>query len=68
MAKCNEKLLLQDINTCCEYLNTTEHTKRNIHGVVGFGMGASLAIRFACQRSNCGPRSHTMERSPLPTN
>lgn len=25
MAKCNEKLLLQDINTCCEYLNTTQH-------------------------------------------
>jgi carboxymethylenebutenolidase len=50
MAKCNEKLLLQDINTCCEYLNTTQHIKRNIHGVVGFGMGASLAIRFACQR------------------
>ena len=50
LAKCNDQLLLQDINTCCEYLNTTERTKRNIHGVVGFGMGASLAIRFACQR------------------
>ena len=50
MAKCNDQLLLQDINTCCEYLNTLEHIKRNIHGVVGFGMGASLAIRFACQR------------------
>lgn len=50
MAKCNEQLLLQDINSCCEYLNTSEHVKRNIHGVVGFGMGASLAIRFACQR------------------
>ncbi len=50
MAKCNEPLLLQDINTCCEYLNTREHIKRNIHGVVGFGMGGSLAIRFACQR------------------
>ncbi len=49
-AKCNEQLLLQDINTCCEYLNTTERTKRNIHGVVGFGLGATLAIRFACQR------------------
>ncbi|MDR4476569.1 MAG: dienelactone hydrolase family protein [Nitrospira sp.] len=49
-AKCNHKLLLQDINSCCEYLNTTERTKRNIHGVVGFGLGASLAIQFACQR------------------
>ncbi len=49
-AKCNDKLLLQDINSCCEYLNTTERTKRNLHGVVGFGLGASLAIQFACQR------------------
>ena len=50
LAKCSDQLLLQDINTCCEYLNTLEHIKRNIHGVVGFGMGGSLAIRFACQR------------------
>jgi carboxymethylenebutenolidase len=50
MNKCNSQLLLQDINSCCEYLNTREHIKRNIHGVVGFGMGASLAVRFACQR------------------
>ena len=50
MAKCNDQLLLQDINSCCEYLNTREHIKRNIHGVIGFGMGGSLAIRFACQR------------------
>ena len=50
LAKCNDQLLLQDINSCCEYLNTLEHIKRNIHGVVGFGMGGSLAIRFACQR------------------
>jgi carboxymethylenebutenolidase len=62
MAKCNEKLLLQDINTCCEYLNTTEHTKRNIHGVVGFGMGASLAIRFACQRKRLAGRSRILRK------
>lgn len=50
MNKCNSQLLLQDINSCCEYLNTREHIKRNIHGVVGFGMGGSLAVQFACQR------------------
>ena len=50
MAKAKEPDLLQDINSCCEFLNTREYIKRNIHGVVGFGMGGSLALRFACQR------------------
>lgn len=42
--------LLQDVNTCCEYLNTRDHVKRNIHGVIGFGMGGKVAMQFACQR------------------
>src|SRR5688572_6971357 len=50
MARMKESELLQDINSCCEYLNTRDQVKRNIHGVIGFGMGGSLAIRFACQR------------------
>ena len=57
MERMNEQHALQDINACCEYLNTNlsedttlEQTKRNIHAVVGFGMGGTLAIRFACQR------------------
>ena len=50
MGKCNETLVLQDINSCCEYLNTRDYVKRNIHGVVGFGMGGTLALKFACQR------------------
>jgi carboxymethylenebutenolidase len=50
MAKCNEQLLLQDINSCCEYMNTKDYLKRNIHGVVGLGLGGTLAIRFAAQR------------------
>lgn len=50
MSKSDEGLVLQDINSCCEYLNTRDHVKRNIHGVVGFGMGGSLALKFACQR------------------
>src|SRR4029453_17834688 len=50
MGKLEESLALQDINSCCEFLNTREFIKRNIHGVVGFGMGGTLAMRFACQR------------------
>lgn len=50
MNKLNESLILQDINSCCEYLNTRDYIKRNIHGVVGFGMGGTFALRFACQR------------------
>ncbi len=50
MAKNSEAALLQDINSCCEFLNTRDYLKRNIHGVIGFGMGGSLAMRFACQR------------------
>jgi carboxymethylenebutenolidase len=50
MGKLDESLVLQDINSCCEYLNTRQFIKRNIHGVVGFGMGGTLAMKFACQR------------------
>jgi carboxymethylenebutenolidase len=50
MAKAKEADLLQDINSCCEFLNTRDYIKRNIHGVMGFGMGGSFALRFACQR------------------
>ena len=50
MSKLNESLVLQDINSCCEFLNTRDHIKQNIHGVVGYGMGGSYALRFACQR------------------
>lgn len=50
MGKLNDTLVLQDINSCCEYLNTCDYVRRNIHGVVGFGMGGSYALRFAGQR------------------
>lgn len=50
MAKNNDVALLQDINSCCEFLNTRDYLKRQIHGVIGYGMGGSLAIRFACHR------------------
>ena len=50
MEQLNEKDTLQDINSCCEYLNTRDHVKRNIHGVIGYGMGGGWAILFAGQR------------------
>jgi len=50
MARAKDADLLQDINQCCEYLNTMDYATRNVHGVVGFGMGGTLALTFACQR------------------
>ncbi len=49
-ARLSEPLALQDINSCCEFLNTRDYVKRNLHAVVGFGLGGTLAVRFACQR------------------
>ncbi|MBM4125216.1 MAG: dienelactone hydrolase family protein [Nitrospira sp.] len=49
-ARINQQGLLQDINSCCEFLNTRDHVKRNLHGVIGLGMGGTLAMTFACQR------------------
>jgi carboxymethylenebutenolidase len=48
--RAKETDLLQDINSCCEFLNTRDVVTRNTHGVIGIGMGGSLAIQFACQR------------------
>ena len=41
---------MQDLSSCCEFLNTQDRVKRAVHGVVGFGMGGSIASRFACHR------------------
>ncbi|MFO0773604.1 MAG: dienelactone hydrolase family protein [Nitrospiraceae bacterium] len=49
-AKLNETIALRDINTCCEFFNTRDWVVRNLHGAVGFGLGGTLATRFACQR------------------
>ena len=46
----NDANVITDINSCCEYLNMRDFAKRNIHGVVGYGMGGSYALRFACYR------------------
>lgn len=50
MGRLNDAHVVTDINSCCEYLNTRDFAKRNIHGVVGYGMGGSYALRFACHR------------------
>lgn len=50
MERVKEADMLQDLTACCDYLNTQDRVQRNIHGVVGFGMGGALAIRFACHR------------------
>lgn len=49
-ARVKETDLVQDISSCYEFLNTRDHVTRNLHGVVGFGLGGSLAMRVACQR------------------
>ena len=46
----NDAHIMTDINSCCEYLNSRHFAKRNIHGVVGYGMGGTYALRFACYR------------------
>jgi carboxymethylenebutenolidase len=49
-ARMKEADMLQDLNSCCEFLNTRDHVLRNVHGTVGFGIGGALAVRLACQR------------------
>lgn len=53
----DQETVLQDINASCEWLNTNiaedallDQTKRNFHAVIGFGIGGTLAIKFACRR------------------
>lgn len=57
MERLNKQQALQDINACFEYLNCNiaedtqlERTVRNGHGIVGFGMGGTLAIKAAAHR------------------
>jgi len=50
MERVKEAEMLQDLTTCCEFLNTQDRVQRGVHGVIGFGMGGTWAIRFACHR------------------
>lgn len=49
--------VLEDLNASCEWLNTNlaedeslDQSKRNYHAVIGFGIGGTLAMKFACRR------------------
>jgi carboxymethylenebutenolidase len=66
MERVQTKDLLQDINSCCEFLNTRDHVKRNLHGVIGLGMGGDLAIQFACQRKRLRAAVSFYGRPTLP--
>lgn len=53
----DQDLVMQDLRACCEWLNVNiaedeslDQTKRNFHAVIGFGLGGTLAIKFACMR------------------
>lgn len=66
MQRLSEKDVLGDINSCCEFLNAQDLLKRNEHAVVGFGMGGSLAIQFACIRRRLRAAVSFYGRVPAP--
>ena len=73
MNRLNEQHALKDINACCEFLNANltedtllEQTKRNVHAVVGFGMGGTLAIRFAGLRKRLRGAVAFYGKLPIP--
>jgi carboxymethylenebutenolidase len=49
-SRIKEPEAMQDINSCCEFLNTRDQQKKNVHGVVGIGLGGTLALGFARHR------------------
>jgi carboxymethylenebutenolidase len=50
MGRTKDVDLLTDINSCCEFLNINDSIIKNFHAVVGFGLGGTLALQFACKR------------------
>lgn len=49
-SRVKEADLTQDLTSGCEFLNTRDSVKRNLHGAVGLGLGGMLAMRLACHR------------------
>jgi carboxymethylenebutenolidase len=49
-ARVQDTDILQDLNSCCEFLNMRDHVTRNVHGVIAFGMSGGVALKFAGQR------------------
>lgn len=50
MSKVETALLMQDLNAAVEYLNYQDYVKKNRIAALGFCMGGSHALRFACAR------------------
>ena len=50
MGKVKVPDLMQDLGAACEYLNFQEYVKKNRIAVLGFCMGGSHALSFACAR------------------
>ena len=50
MGKVKISDLMQDVGAACEYLNFQEYVKKNRFAVLGFCMGGSNALSFACAR------------------
>lgn len=50
MGKVKTSDLMQDLNAACEYLNFQQYVKKNRFAVLGFCMGGSHALSYACAR------------------
>ncbi len=50
MGKVKLSELTQDLGAACEYLNFQEYVKKNRFAVLGFCMGGSNALSYACAR------------------
>src|SRR5205085_1693414 len=50
MGKIKTSELIQDLGATCEYLNFQEYVKKNRFAVLGFCMGGSNALSYACAR------------------
>ena len=50
MAQVNTSHLMQDLTAASEYLNYQEYVKKNRIAVLGFSMGGSNALSYACAR------------------
>lgn len=64
--RANPIALLQDVTSGCEFLNSRDYVKRNVHGVVGLDIGGSLAIRLACHRKRLKAAVSFYSRPPEP--
>ncbi len=69
----DQDAVMQDIHASCEWLNTNiaedeslDQTRRNFHAVIGFGIGGTLAIKFACRRKRLRAAAAFYAKPPSP--